>query len=189
MGFEPKGINLSLVMVDKDDKDGRHLAETRLEELMKELHIDKSRVSVSHKCTRWNMTMILLTALLSSLSMIPYLHINRGGSNLSHFSQWTFPILRATGGFLTATMMTLVLQRRISRLTASRLVELNRYEMTDATGPGNAPHTPSDVTSDNRNTESFPMVDGVRREQGANDMELLRSAVQDWRRRKGSGHY
>jgi hypothetical protein len=24
MGFEPKGINLSLVMVDKDDKDGRH---------------------------------------------------------------------------------------------------------------------------------------------------------------------
>jgi hypothetical protein len=30
MGFEPKGINLSLVMIDKDDKAGRHLAETRL---------------------------------------------------------------------------------------------------------------------------------------------------------------
>jgi hypothetical protein len=48
MGFEPKGTNLSLVMIDKD---GRHLAETRLDELMKELHIDKSRVTVSHKCT------------------------------------------------------------------------------------------------------------------------------------------
>ena len=35
MGFEPKGINLSLVMIDKDDKDGRHLAETRLDELMR----------------------------------------------------------------------------------------------------------------------------------------------------------
>jgi hypothetical protein len=62
MGFEPKGVNLSLVMIDKDDKDGRHLAETRLDELVKELHVDKSRVTVSHKCTRWNVTMILLTA-------------------------------------------------------------------------------------------------------------------------------
>jgi hypothetical protein len=35
MGFEPKGINLSLVMIDIDDKDGRHLAETRLDELVK----------------------------------------------------------------------------------------------------------------------------------------------------------
>ena len=41
MGFEPKGTNLSLVMIDKDDKDGRHLAETRLDELVKELHLDK----------------------------------------------------------------------------------------------------------------------------------------------------
>src|SRR3984893_3652218 len=121
MGFEPKGINLSLVMIDTDDKDGRHLAETRLDELLKELHIDKSRLTVSHKCTRWNVTMILLTALLSSLSIIPYIHINVEGSNLTHFSQWTFPILRALGGFLTASMMQIVIERRISRLTASHL--------------------------------------------------------------------
>jgi hypothetical protein len=76
MGFEPKpeGINLSLVMIDKDERDGRHLAETRLDELLKELHIDKSRVTVSHKCTGWNVITILLMALLSSLSnpMYPY---------------------------------------------------------------------------------------------------------------------
>jgi hypothetical protein len=84
MGFEPKGTSLSLVMIDKDNKDGQHLAETRLDELVKELHIDKSRLIVSHKCTRWNVTMILLTAFLSSLSMIPYIHINRRGSNLRH---------------------------------------------------------------------------------------------------------
>jgi hypothetical protein len=52
MAFEPKGINLSLAMIDKDDKDGRHLAETQLDQLVKELHIDKSRIPVSHKCTR-----------------------------------------------------------------------------------------------------------------------------------------
>jgi hypothetical protein len=51
MGFEPKGINLSLVMINKDDKGRRHLAEIRLDELAKELRIDKSRVTVSHKCT------------------------------------------------------------------------------------------------------------------------------------------
>jgi hypothetical protein len=51
MGFEPKGMNLSLVMIDKDDKYGRHLAETRLDELVNELHIDKSRVTVSHDGT------------------------------------------------------------------------------------------------------------------------------------------
>jgi uncharacterized membrane protein YraQ (UPF0718 family) len=162
-------------MIDKDDKDGRHLAETRLEELMKKLHIDTSRVSVSHKCTRWNATMILLTAFLSSLSIIPYTHINREGSNLSHFSQWTFPILRAVGGFLTASMMTLVLQRRISRLTASRLAELNTSEKPDATGPGNDPRQ---VTGDKSNTERPPVVDGAPREQRVIGMKSLRSTVQ-----------
>jgi hypothetical protein len=36
MGFERKDMNLSLVMVDKNDKDGRHLAETRFDEFVKE---------------------------------------------------------------------------------------------------------------------------------------------------------
>jgi hypothetical protein len=82
-------------------------------------------------------TMILLAAFLSSLSMIPYIHINHEGSNLSHFSQWTLPILQAVGGFLTASMIPLVLQRRISRLTAS-LVELDTSETPDATIPGHS---------------------------------------------------
>jgi hypothetical protein len=89
MGFELKGIKLSPVMIDKDHKGGRHFAETRSDKLLKELHIDKSRVNVSRKCTRWNMVMIFLTAPLSLLSMIPYIHINFEGSNLTHFSKWT----------------------------------------------------------------------------------------------------
>ena len=164
MGFEPKGINLSLVMIDKDDKDGRHLAETRLDELVKELHIDKSRVTVSHKCTRWNVTMILLTALLSSLSMIPYIHINLGGSNLTHFSQWTFPILRAVGGFLTASMMQIVIERRIARLTASHLAKSNKSETLD-----NAGGSPGEIPGQTSNANHLPVVDDARASPGEAD--------------------
>jgi hypothetical protein len=161
MGFEAKGINLSLVMIDKDDKDARHLAETRLEELVKELHIDKRRVTVSHKCTRWNVTMILLTAFLSSLSMIPYIHINLGGSNLTHFSQWTFPILRAVGGFLTASMMQVVIERRIARLTASYLAVVNESDTLDHAG-----ESPGEIPGDTTNAGRNPVVDVARDLQG-----------------------
>jgi hypothetical protein len=108
--------------------------------------------------------------------IIPYLHINRGGSNLSHFSQWTFPILRVVGGFLTASMMPLVLQRRISKLTANRLVELNTSETPDATRPVNDPHIPGGITSDKSNTERLPMVDGTaqhaRQDSKTGDIEM-----------------
>jgi hypothetical protein len=76
--------------------------------------------------------MILLTASLSSLSMIPYIHINRGGSNFIHFSQWTFP--RAVGGFLTASMMQIVIEMCISRPTASHLTKFNKSETLDRAG-------------------------------------------------------
>ncbi|KAF8803171.1 hypothetical protein BYT27DRAFT_7007316, partial [Phlegmacium glaucopus] len=41
MGFEPRGENLSLIMVDGKGKDkGRYIIETRMDELIKELNID-----------------------------------------------------------------------------------------------------------------------------------------------------
>jgi hypothetical protein len=91
--------------------------------------------------------MILLTAFLSSLSIIPYIHINREGSNLTHFSQWTFPILRAVGGFLTASTMQIVIERRIARLTASHLTKVGKSETLDnADGsPGELPGHTSDA--------------------------------------------
>jgi hypothetical protein len=161
MGFKPKGTNFSLVMIDKDDKDGRHLAKTRLDELVKELHIDRSRVTVSHKCTRWNVTMIILTALLSSLSMIPYIHINLKGSKLTHFSQWTFPILRAVGGFLTASMMQIVIERRIARLTASQMTKFNKPETLDHAG-----ESPGELPGNTSNAERPPAVDVAQGSQG-----------------------
>ena len=50
MGFEPQGENLSLIMVKagkagKRKNTGRYIIETRMDELIKELNIDKNRVS------------------------------------------------------------------------------------------------------------------------------------------------
>jgi hypothetical protein len=53
MGFEPQGENLSLIMVEagKGKKNtGRYIIETRIDQLIKELNIDKNRITgVSHK--------------------------------------------------------------------------------------------------------------------------------------------
>src|ERR1700726_4071578 len=59
MGFKPQGINLPLIMIDPHDKDGRYLVESRLEKLVEELHIDKTKIEdVRHKTTEWNFMMI-----------------------------------------------------------------------------------------------------------------------------------
>ena len=118
MGFRPLGTNLSLIMLDENDKDKRHLVETRLNELLEDLHVDKTKITgISHNSKRWNVDMMVYTALFCILSVIPYIHLNlRGESSLSHGTRWTFPAVRAVGGFLTATMMQLIIQRRITTL-------------------------------------------------------------------------
>ena len=53
MGFKPQGMNLSMIMVDQNDKDARYLVETRLDKLVEELHIDKTKIQdVRHKTRR-----------------------------------------------------------------------------------------------------------------------------------------
>ena len=113
MGFRPQGTNLPLVMADESDKDMRHLVETQPDKLLKELHVDKTIITgVRHKSTEWNIRMVVHTACFCFLSLIPYIYLNlRGGSSLSHQIRWTFPAVRAIGGFLTATMMQLIQQR------------------------------------------------------------------------------
>ena len=105
--------------------------------------------------------MILLTAFLSSLGMIPYIHINHGGSNLTHFSQWTFPILRAVGGFLTASMMQILLERRIDSLTARHLAKSDPPETLDR-----ASERPGQIPDNTSNTERPPTVHVARGSQG-----------------------
>jgi hypothetical protein len=118
MGFKPQGMNLSLIMINPNDKDGRYLIETRLDKLVEELHIDKTKIQdVQHKTIGWNLMMIFLSAVLSSFGVFPYIFLAvKIGSTLPHQTRWTFPALRVVGGFLTTTTMQFIIQRRITTL-------------------------------------------------------------------------
>ena len=120
MGFEPQGENLALIMVDagKGKNSGCYIIETRMDELIKELHIDKNRITgVSHKSVAWNVKMVATTALLCAFSIAPYIYLNRSANSLKKSTIWIFPVLRATGGFVTATLIQLLIQRRITFLS------------------------------------------------------------------------
>ena len=67
MGFEPQGENLSLIMVDtgKGKNAGRYIIESRMDELIEQLNIDKNRITgVSHKSAAWNLKMMATTSLV-----------------------------------------------------------------------------------------------------------------------------
>ena len=126
MGFEPQGENLSLIMVDagKGKNAGRYIIETRMDELIKELNVDKNRITgVSHKSAAWNIKMIATTALLCAISIVPYIYLNLASNNVKTSTRWLFPVLRATGGFITATLVQLLIQRQITTLSYQYLVK------------------------------------------------------------------
>ena len=122
MGFEPQGENLSLIMVEggKGENKGRYIIENRIDALIDELNIDKNWISgVSHKSAAWNIKMIATTALLCAFSIAPYIYINLVVNNLDlkMGTIWVFLILRSTGGFITATLIQLLIQQRITTLS------------------------------------------------------------------------
>ena len=145
MGFRPLGTNLSLIMLDENKKDKRHLVETRFDELLEDLHVDKTKITgIIHNSARWNIEMMAYTAFCCLLSTIPYIYLNlRGGSSLSHGVRWTFPAVRAVGGFLTATMMQLVIQRQITTLCRRWLSKHDHGKTGDT--PNNGTKSMSEV--------------------------------------------
>ena len=127
MGFEPQGENLSLIMIEggKGENKGRYVIENRMDSMIDELNIDKNRITgVSHKSVGWNIKMMATTALLCALSIAPYIYINLRANNLDlkRGTIWVFPILRSTGGFITATLIQLLIQRRITIISGEYLV-------------------------------------------------------------------
>ena len=128
MGFEPQGENLSLIMVEggKGENKGRYIIENRIDAMIDELNIDRNRVTgVSHKSVGWNFKMMATTALLCALSITPYIYINLLANklDLKKGTIWVFPILRSTGGFITATLIQLLIQRRITFISDQYFVE------------------------------------------------------------------
>ena len=136
MGFEPQGENLSLIMVEggKGENKGRYIIENRIDALIDELNIDKNRITgVSHKSAAWIVKMIATTALLCAFSITPYIYLNLCANklNLKKGTIWVFPILRSTGGFITATLIQLLIQRRITALSDEYLVKRNQLDNRD----------------------------------------------------------
>ena len=136
MGFEPQGENLSLIMVEggKGENKGRYIIENRIDALIDELNIDKHRITgVSHKSVGWNIKMMATTALLCALSIVPYIYINLLANNLDleRGTIWVFPILRSTGGFITATLIQLLIQRRITTISDEYLVKPDQLPVGD----------------------------------------------------------
>ena len=144
MGFEPEGENLSLIMyeVGKGDKAGNYIINTRMGKLIEELNVDRNRITgVSHnfhKSVAWNAKMMALTALFCAFSITPYIYLNLVPNNLKTSTRWLFPVLRASGGFFTATFIQLLIQRRITALSNQYLVnntdvetvgDTNKYQM------------------------------------------------------------
>jgi hypothetical protein len=64
------------------------------------------------------------TALLCVFSIAPYVYLNLGASNLEKNVKWSFPVVRATGGFITVTLIQLLIQQRIITLCEQYLVKL-----------------------------------------------------------------
>ena len=136
MGFEPQGENLSLIMIEggKGENKGRYVIENRMDAMIDELNIDKNRITgVSHKSAAWNIKMMATTALLCTLSIAPYIYINLRANNLDlkRGTIWVFPILRSTGGFITATLIQLLIQRRIITISDEYLVKRDQLPVCD----------------------------------------------------------
>ena len=137
IGFEPQGENLSLIMLEGGigENKGRYIIENRIDEMIDELNIDKNRITkVFHKSAAWNVRMMASTALLCAVSITPYIYVNLGATSLDFTKRgtiWVFPILRSTGGFITATLIQLLIQRRITTITDEYLVKRGQLPVGD----------------------------------------------------------
>ena len=141
MGFEPQGENLSLIMFEagKGKNTGRYIIESRMDDLIKELNIDRNRITgISHKSAFWNVKMMATTALLCAISITPYIFLNLAANNLNKSTTWVFPVLRSTGGFITATLIQVLIQQRVTTLSRQHLVKKlpNINDVEAAVEPG-----------------------------------------------------
>lgn len=129
-GFEAKGTNLSLIALDREKKDN-HVAEIRLTSLLDSLHLENVDDLTIATGLEWNVKMFCLTAFLCALSILPYVHLNiLGDSYLHPFVRWAFPMIRALGGFITATTIQIAIQIRLSIIMEKHLLflTLDQYE-------------------------------------------------------------
>ncbi|KAF5343857.1 hypothetical protein D9758_015897 [Tetrapyrgos nigripes] len=99
----------------------QYLAGSRLHSLLKDLRVhEDSSITVRTRCTEWNLFMIASTAVLCLLSIVPYIYLNKN-NHLPPFTRWAFPVTRALGGFLCATMIPLIIEIRLRVIVEEQL--------------------------------------------------------------------
>ena len=126
---EFEGDNLSLIMLEVEGENtGHYVIETRMDKLIKDLNINKNQIiRVSYESASWVVKMMVATALLCSLGITPYIYLNLTADPDSNVAvPWIFPIFRLIGGFSTATLIQVLLQRRITTLSEQYLFKRNQ---------------------------------------------------------------
>ena len=182
-GFKPEGTNLSLIMLDEEED--RYCCEKRLKLMMEELHVeDSNKISVSSKTHDWNIQMTLATAISCIISITPYIHLNLHDPNtLNHFVRWAFPIIRAIGGFLTATMIQLVIQNRLLAIMRKRLIldGLGEEKQKGLNINGKEPYLTLDqrFSALERYTLSSDLEPGLTAETAGKDKENLQRRIKE----------
>jgi hypothetical protein len=84
----------------------------------------------------WNVKMVATTALLCAFGITPYIYLKLVANNLTKSKTWVFPVLRATGGFITAMLIQLLIQRQITILFDQYLVKGDQLRNTDVEAAG-----------------------------------------------------
>ncbi|KAL0571430.1 AAA ATPase cdc48 [Marasmius crinis-equi] len=128
-GFGTTGSVASMITIVPNTK--RYGAEVRLEQLMKEQHIDDPELvsDIEFGSQRdnklgsisWNWSLVVTSTLASVLSISPYIYLAhniRGTPLLS----WLFPSLRAFGSLLCVVSVQLALQCRIHHIVRGSLL-------------------------------------------------------------------
>ena len=125
-----KGLTCPLLRSIERRRDN-HVAEIRLTSLLDSLHLENVDDLTIATGLEWNVKMFCLTAFLCALSILPYVHLNiLGDSYLHPFVRWAFPMIRALGGFITATTIQIAIQIRLSIIMEKHLLflTLDQYE-------------------------------------------------------------
>ncbi|KAF5343865.1 hypothetical protein D9758_015882 [Tetrapyrgos nigripes] len=99
----------------------QYLAGSRLHSLLKDLRVhEDSSITVRTRCSEWNIFMIAFTAVSCLISIVPYIYLNTN-NHLPPFTHWAFPVTRALGGFLCATMIPLIIEIRLRVIVEEQL--------------------------------------------------------------------
>jgi len=127
-GFDPKGDVAPMIAVDPRHPQ-RFLAESRLEEMLAEEHIENVEnleVSWDAEIFWWNAKLVLSTAMFAGLGLLPYVAIIRRSRHPSGIpalpSGWGFPIIRVMGSAVCVNVAQFIIQKRIMVILKTRLL-------------------------------------------------------------------